>query len=95
MSVAVFEDPDGGHLPLLKAGIVVLEGINLECVEPGDYQLIALPLKLGGREGAPHGQSFWMPGINLLLRVAIYINLYFPTNSFHSKIETPWFRQTL
>ncbi len=53
MSVAVFEDPDGGHLPLLKAGIVVLEGINLECVEPGDYQLIALPLKLGGREGAP------------------------------------------
>jgi len=37
----------------LKAGIVVLEGITLEGVEPGDYQLIALPLKLGGREGAP------------------------------------------
>lgn len=53
MSVAVFDDPDGGHLPLLKAGIVVLEGINLEGVEPGDYQLIVLPLKLGGREGAP------------------------------------------
>ena len=53
MSVAVFEDPDGGHLPLLEAGIVVLEGVNLENVEPGEYQLIALPLKLGGREGAP------------------------------------------
>jgi len=53
MSVAVFDDPDGGHLPLLRAGIVVLEGINLEGVEPGDYQLIVLPLKLGGREGAP------------------------------------------
>jgi len=53
MSVAVFDDPDGGHLPLLKAGIVVLEGINLEGVESGDYQLIVLPLKLGGREGAP------------------------------------------
>jgi arylformamidase len=53
MSVAVFDDPEGGHLPLLRAGIVVLEGITLEGVEPGDYQLIALPLKLGGREGAP------------------------------------------
>jgi arylformamidase len=53
MSIAVFEDPDGGHLPLLEAGIVVLEGLNLQEVEPGEYQLIALPLKLGGREGAP------------------------------------------
>ncbi len=53
MSVAVYDDSEGGHLPLLGAGIVVLEGINLAGVEPGDYQLIALPLKLGGREGAP------------------------------------------
>jgi len=53
MSIAVFDDPNGGHLPLLEAGIIVLEGINLEEVEPGEYQLIALPLKLGGREGAP------------------------------------------
>lgn len=53
MSVAVFNDPEGGHLPLLDAEIVVLEGLNLEEVEPGEYQLIALPLKLGGREGAP------------------------------------------
>ncbi len=53
MSIAIFDDPVGGHLPLLEAGIVVLEGINLKGVEPGDYHLIALPLKLGGREGAP------------------------------------------
>ena len=53
MSVAVFDDSGGGHLPLLEEGIVVLEGINLQEVEPGEYQLIALPLKLGGREGAP------------------------------------------
>ena len=53
MSVALFDDPEGGHLPLLEAGIVVLEGIDLEGVEAGDYQLIALPLKLGGREGSP------------------------------------------
>ena len=53
MSIAVYDDPEGGHLPLLQAGIVVLEGINLDEVEPGDYELIAFPLKLGGREGAP------------------------------------------
>ncbi len=53
MSIAIFDDPVGGHLPLLESGIVVLEGVNLEGIEPGDYHLIALPLKLGGREGAP------------------------------------------
>lgn len=53
MSIALSDDPEGGHLPLLEAGIVVLEGLNLAEVEPGDYQLIALPLKLGGREGSP------------------------------------------
>lgn len=53
MSIAIFDEPVGGHLPLLEAGIVVLEGITLDGVEPGDYHLIALPMKLGGREGAP------------------------------------------
>jgi len=53
MSIAIFTEPVGGHLPLLEAGIVVLEGITLDGVEPGDYHLIALPMKLGGREGAP------------------------------------------
>lgn len=53
MSIATFEEPARGHLPLLGAGIVVLEGINLEEVETGDYYLIALPMKLGGREGSP------------------------------------------
>jgi len=53
MSIAIFAEPAEGHLPLLEAGIVVLEGITLDGVEHGDYHLIALPLKLGGREGAP------------------------------------------
>lgn len=53
MSIAKFDDPAGGHLPLLESGMVVLEGLKLEGVEAGDYQLIALPMKLGGREGAP------------------------------------------
>ncbi len=53
MSIAIFDEPVGGHLPLLEAGVVVLEGIALEGVEPGDYHLIALPMKLSGREGSP------------------------------------------
>jgi arylformamidase len=53
MSIATFDDPNGGHIPLLRAGILVLEGLILQEVPPGNYQLIALPLKLGGREGAP------------------------------------------
>ena len=53
MSIAMYDDSEGGHLPLLKAGVVVLEGLDLRGVEPGDYQLVALPIKLGGREGAP------------------------------------------
>jgi len=53
LSIATYDDPAGAHLPLLEEGIVVLEGINLKDVEPGDYQLIALPLRLDGREGSP------------------------------------------
>jgi arylformamidase len=38
---------------LLGAGIVVLEGLDLRRVPPGEYDLTALPLKLAGAEGAP------------------------------------------
>ena len=48
---APFEHPV--HRALLEAGIVVLEGCNLSAVEPGEYQLYALPVKLGGSDGAP------------------------------------------
>lgn len=41
------------HRALLGAGIWVIEGLNLEHVEPGDYDLICLPLKLVGSDGAP------------------------------------------
>ncbi len=41
------------HRALLGAGIWVIEGLNLEHVEPGDYELICLPLKLVGADGAP------------------------------------------
>jgi arylformamidase len=41
------------HAALLGAGIWIIEGLNLEHVKPGDYQLVCLPLKLQGSDGAP------------------------------------------
>jgi arylformamidase len=48
-------DTDGSetHRTLLKAGIWIIEGLNLKDVEPGDYDLICLPLKIVGSDGAP------------------------------------------
>ena len=41
------------HLILLKAGIVLLEGIILKTVPEGRYFLSAAPLNLAGADGAP------------------------------------------
>jgi arylformamidase len=41
------------HRILLQAGIWIIEGLNLEHVEPGEYELICLPLKIIGGDGAP------------------------------------------
>ena len=54
LSVGGF-DTDGPetHRALLGAGIWIIEGLNLEHVEPGDYEMICLPLKIVGSDGAP------------------------------------------
>jgi arylformamidase len=41
------------HRILLKNNIAILEGLRLGAVPPGDYELICLPLKLVGCDGAP------------------------------------------
>jgi arylformamidase len=41
------------HRALLGAGVWVVEGLDLSAVEPGDYELICLPVKLVGSDGAP------------------------------------------
>jgi arylformamidase len=46
-------EPAAAHLTLLGAGVVVLEGLDLRQVPPGEYDLAALPLKLAGADGAP------------------------------------------
>lgn len=53
-SVDCFESENKAvHRTLLQAGVVILEGINLSAVEPGDYELVALPLNIRGAEGSP------------------------------------------
>ncbi len=41
------------HHILLSAGVAVVEGVNLTSVPAGDYELICLPLKIKGGDGAP------------------------------------------
>jgi arylformamidase len=41
------------HRVLLGSGIVALEGLDLHEVEPGPYELVCLPLRLVGADGAP------------------------------------------
>lgn len=41
------------HQILLGKGIPIVEGLMLDSVSPGDYDLIVLPLKVAGHEGAP------------------------------------------
>ena len=54
LSVGGFES-DGAetHRILLAAGIWIIEGLNLEHVAPGEYELVCLPLKIVGSDGAP------------------------------------------
>ena len=39
------------HVTLLEKEIVILEGVDLRGVEPGDYELICMPLKYDGATG--------------------------------------------
>jgi arylformamidase len=41
------------HRTLLGGGAIIVEGLNLSDVEPGDYDLSCLPLKILDGDGAP------------------------------------------
>ena len=41
------------HLALLEAGVCIIEGLDLSQVTPGRYELVCLPLRIAGAEGAP------------------------------------------
>jgi arylformamidase len=41
------------HQAVRAHGMAILEGVVLDAVPPGDYELIALPLKLAGMDASP------------------------------------------
>lgn len=41
------------HKAFLQNGVAILENLDLSEVEPGDYYLIAFPVKMGAIDGAP------------------------------------------
>jgi arylformamidase len=53
LSIAPYKNSRPTHEALLKAGVIILEGIDLSQVPEGEYELYCLPLKLGGADGAP------------------------------------------
>ena len=54
LSVEPSEDTEfRTHHTLLGADVVILEGLVLTDVEPGEYLLVCLPLKLTGSDGSP------------------------------------------
>jgi arylformamidase len=53
LSVQRYQDSPLTHQTLMRAGIIILEGLNLADVQPGLYELLCLPLRLIGADGSP------------------------------------------
>jgi arylformamidase len=53
LSVGPYTDPVPTHQTLLRAGVIAVEGLNLDGIAPGTYHFVCLPLRLVGRDGAP------------------------------------------
>jgi arylformamidase len=54
LSIERYQNPGAPvHNILLKAGVLVVEGVNLLEVPPGVYEIYCLPLKIRGADGAP------------------------------------------
>jgi arylformamidase len=54
LSVEEFRKPGApAHRAFLGGGTIVIEGLNLIDVEPGQYEMFCLPLAIVGADGAP------------------------------------------
>ncbi len=54
LSVERFGSQDfASHHALLGAGVVIIEGLDLSQVEPGEYEMACLPLRIPGADGSP------------------------------------------
>lgn len=51
LSIQLYRDSFETHVILLSNEVVIVEGLDLRQVEPGNYRLICLPLKIQGVEG--------------------------------------------
>lgn len=62
-------DPFGGelaaHVVLLGKDVCIIECINLKAVDPGEYYLMCLPLKLIGTDGANARAVLLQPGFTV------------------------------
>ena len=53
-SIDAFNSDDyAAHRTLLGRGIVLIEGLSLSRVAPGEYEMIALPINIRGGNGSP------------------------------------------
>lgn len=53
LSVQLYQDDGETHRILMRGGVTILEGLNLADVDPGEYTLVAAPIRLVGTEAAP------------------------------------------
>ncbi|MBV8820659.1 MAG: cyclase family protein [Acidobacteriaceae bacterium] len=54
LSVGFFQrDGAETHRTLLSAGIWILEGLDLTNIDPGEYDMVCLPLRIVGADGSP------------------------------------------
>lgn len=53
LSIAPFENGTDTHIVLLSNDVIVIEGLNLADIQPGTYEMVALPILLDGADGAP------------------------------------------
>lgn len=52
-SIESYRGDGSVHRILLSCNCIILELLDLSQVEPGDYEMVALPLRLKGLEGSP------------------------------------------
>ncbi len=53
LSIQRYGDDPETHRILMRAGVAILEGLDLEGVAAGRYRLVCPPIRLGGAEAAP------------------------------------------
>ncbi len=53
LSIACFGETERPHQILLNKEIILLEGINLQKIAPGFYEIYCLPLQISGSDGSP------------------------------------------